>query len=328
MQLTYKLNENKDGLIVTGGEDLKGELNIPSEQKFEGKTYPVIKIENGAFEHGDRLTSLVIPSSVTEIEDSAFDSCSRLVSIVVAKGNEYYDSREDCNAIIETETNTLLVGCQSTIIPDSVIEIWDYAFSNCEGLESIIIPGSVAYIGECVFTSCTRLTSIVVAKGNEYYDSREGCNAIIETETNTLVAGCQSTVIPDSVTKIGDWAFWGCRELTSINIPNSVTKIGEGAFECCQKLSVIDLPDSLTKIGISAFEGCMSLTSMVIPDSVDEIGMDAFSNCEYLEKIVIGSPSLLTGTGVPHDAIIIDKGVIRLVMNALNAKKIQGFQAR
>ena len=183
----------------------------------------VTAIGDYAFFDCTSLTSVEIPSSVTEIGNSVFEGCSSLTSIVVEEGNSVYDSREGCNAIIETATNKLIRGCNSTIIPSSVTEIGRSAFYGCTSLASIEIPSSVTKIEYGAFDGCTSLTSIVVKEGNSVFDSREGCNAIIETATNTLIKGCNSTIIPSNVTKIGESAFQDCTSLTSIVIPESVT---------------------------------------------------------------------------------------------------------
>ena len=150
----------------------------------------------------------------------------------------------------------------SVTIPNSVTSIGNSAFTGCSSLTSIIIPNSVTSIGNSPFEYCSSLTSIVVEAGNTTYDSRENCNAIIETASNTLIAGCQKTTIPNSVTSIGDYAFRGCSSLTSVTIPNSVTSIGEGAFRGCSGLTSITIPNSVTSIGDYAFYDCSNITSV------------------------------------------------------------------
>ena len=118
------------------------------------------EVGNNAFEDCTRLTSVTIPNSVTSIGESAFGNCSGLTSIVVEEGNTVYDSRNNCNAIVKTSTNTLITGCQNTVIPNSVTSIWQFAFGNCSGLTSIVIPDSVTSIGEGAFQDCKSLVAI------------------------------------------------------------------------------------------------------------------------------------------------------------------------
>ncbi len=144
-------------------------------------------------------------------------------------------------------------------------------------------------IGISAFNGCSGLTSIKVQEENANYDSRENCNAIIETGSNKLIAGCKNTVIPNSVTSIGNYAFSGCSGLTSITIPNSVTSIGNTAFQGCSGLTSITIPNSVTSIGESAFYGCSGLTSVTIGNSVTSIGYYAFSGCSGLTSVTIGN---------------------------------------
>ncbi|MCQ2274065.1 MAG: leucine-rich repeat protein [Bacteroidales bacterium] len=190
------------------------------------------------------------------------------------------------------------LGCsslQSIVIPDSVTQIWSEAFSHCISLQFIIIPDSVTEIRGHAFDCCRSLQTIVVDSNNPKYDSRNNCNAIIETASNKMIAGCPNTVIPDSVTEIGESTFCGCNNLQSIVIPDSVMKIGEYAFSGCSSLQTIVIPDLVTEIGESTFRDCNNLQSIVIPDSVMKIGENAFSGCSSLQSIVI--PDSVTEIG-------------------------------
>ena len=185
-------------------------------------------------------------------------------------------------------------GLTSINIPNSVTTIGNYAFSNCSGLTSINIPNSVNSIGNSAFFNCSGLTSIKVESGNTKYDSRNNCNAIIETNTNTLIAGCNNAIIPNSVTTIGNSAFFNCSGLTSINIPNSVTTIGNYAFYKCTSLTSITIPNSVTTIGNRAFYGCRGLASVISeikdPQQVS-LGTNVFYNTDAILYVPAGTKS-------------------------------------
>ena len=156
-------------------------------------------------------------------------------------------------------------------------------------MTSITIGNNVSSIGSAAFSECNGLTSIIVGQGNTKYDSRNNCNAIIETVSNILIKGCQNTTIPNSVTSIGNSAFYGCTGLTSVTIPNGVTSIGNSAFYGCTGLTSVTIPNGVTSIGNSAFHGCKGLTSVTIPNGVTRIGDSAFHSCSGLTSVTMGN---------------------------------------
>ena len=249
----------------TYSNEYTGDVTVPSTVAYNGNTYSVTRIGNEAFRSCSGLTSIEIPGSVTSIGGSAFLGCSGLTSIE---------------------------------IPGSVTSIGVGAFSSCYGLTSIEIPGSVTSIGNGAFFGCSGLTSIVVAEENTVYDSRNNCNAIIETATNTLIQGCKNTIIPGSVTSIGNGAFYLCTGLTSIEIPNSVTSIGEGAFAGCSGLtSVTSLATTAPALGSYAFDRISSGATLYYPAGSDYSSWEQyFANTEEIteEEEVFGD---LNGDG-------------------------------
>ena len=268
----------------------------------------LVTIGVGAFAKCRRWRGdVVLPESVTEIHDGAFSECSRLTGIAMGASVAFIGSSafSECSGLTEIE------------IPHSVTSIGECAFMGCSGLTSITIPNSVTNLGftqnyGCrVFADCPSLEQITVEAGNPIYDSRDNCNAIIETETNQLLIGCKNTIIPVSVTSIGGHAFYGSG-LTSITIPNSVTSIGESAFRFCTGLTTITIPSSVntiestvlgncsaltsaeilsspTSIPSYMFLSCGNLTAVAIPESVTKIESFAFSNCTSLTSIEIPS---------------------------------------
>ena len=276
-----------------------------------------------------KLTSYVIPASVTRIEEFAFSRCESLTEVVIPNSVTNIGKRAFANCCSLTEV----------VIPNSVTNIGKGAFHKCESLTDVVIPNSVTSIGDRTFLGCSSLTEVVIP------------NSVTSIGKGTF-ANCSSlteVVIPNSVTSIGGFAFMKCKSLAEVVIPNSVvcinsnsfigwngkleclspsfvyednilfnkdksriisfrnqkltsyvipasvTRIGEFAFSRCESLTEVVISDSVTSIGDHAFSRCHSLTEVVIPDSVTSIGDGAFSFCESLRNVVI--PDSVTSIG-------------------------------
>ena len=276
-----------------------GSIIIPEKVTYESVEYSVTSIGKLAFQMNSALTSITIPNSVTSIGKQAFYLCTGLTSVSIPNSVTSISEKafEACsgltsvnipNSLKRIEKGTF-AGCKnltSITIPNSVTSIGKEAFESCSGLTSLTIPNSVTSIDSQAFKGCSGLTSITVEEGNSEYDSRDNCNAIIETSTNQLILGCQNTKIPNSVTSIGERAFYGCSGLTSITIPNSVTTIEWYAFDHCSGLTSLTIPNSVTSIGYNAFSNCFNLTSVTIPNSVTSIKSFAFYGNRNLSVVV------------------------------------------
>jgi hypothetical protein len=197
-------------------------------------------------------TTLFIKEGTVGIADDAFSSCRGLTSVTIPNSVTF----------IGHSAFAVCGGLTSVSIPNGVTSIGTQAFMGCRSLTSITIPQSVTSIGLRSFEYCRSLESIVVESGNTVYDSRDNCDAIIETAKNSLITGCKMTVIPNSVTSIGSGAFLGCSGLTSVAIPNSVTSINSDAFADCSGLTSVTIPSSVAYIGVCAFGALASSYSM------------------------------------------------------------------
>lgn len=220
-----------------------GDIVIPETLTWGGKTYSVTGITDHAFYDCADLTSVTIPKTVKKIGEQAFFQCSMMTSVT---------------------------------LPDNLKTIGKEAFYGCKGLTSISIPKGVTAIDEGAFWTCGSLSTITVDAENITYDSRGGCNAIIETATNKLVSGCMNTFIPDDVAEIGNYAFTNCTGLTSVSFPKGLRSIGRYSFCFCEGLTSILIPDNVTTIGNSAFRECYGLKSYVLGSGIQRIDNGAF----------------------------------------------------
>ena len=288
-----KLLKVPKGLM--GGYSVKEGTRIICNNAFAGCSLSNIAIPDSVTAIGDyafagcSLSNIAIPDSVTAIGNGAFSHCLLLENISIPKsviclnGNPFSDwggmleclsptfiyeddvlFNKDKSEIVSFRNQKI----ESYIIPDSVTDIGDYAFSH-SSLSNIVIPDSVTAIGEYAFEYCSSLSNIVIP------NSVTAIGDFAFSDCSSL----SNIVIPDSVTAIGDFAFSGCRSLSNIVIPDSVTAIGDFAFSDCSSLSNIVIPDSVTAIGKCAFSDCSSLSKIVIPDSVIAIGYGAFFGC-------------------------------------------------
>ena len=372
---TVEVTGPSDKKIVDGGYKFyKDVVFIPEKVNYVGKEYTVTAVGESAFGCNDELLSVVMPNSIVSIGKFAFSACLKLKSLtiprnvneigdfaftlmpslehlVVDESNNTFDSREGCNAIIRTRTNTLCVGCKKTVIPDGVeviapnaftacsaepgdlepfeinipesVEIIDaYAFNGCgslvavkfsEGLkridrwaflgtsiESIEIPASVTVINEA-FWGCSSLKEIKVKKGNRDYDSRKGCNAIIESATGCLLQGCENTTVPDGVKVISGSAFYRSK-IKKIKLPSSLETIERGAFAECKELKKLVIPGSVKIIELEILCGS-GIEELIVENGVEEISDYAFFECRKLRYVSLPASLKMFG---PDGAVFVD----------------------
>jgi len=300
--LSYDLDDNTLEARLYRGTDYSGDIIIPSSVSYNNKSYSVTSIGHEAFYNCKSITSVTVPSSVTSIESGAFQGCSNLTSVILPDGlksisRETFDGCSNLKSLtipnsVERIGENAFYGCglTSLTIGSRVADIEAFAFCHCSNLNTLTIPSNVKNIGYDAFCGCSGLESIVVESGNTVYDSRESCNAIIETSTNTLVAGCKFSTIPNNVTTIGSGAFYYCDGLTSIAIPNSVTSIEGFAFSYSGLISVT-IPNSVTYLGVQAFCFCSNLSSVTLPDNDGlRLGDHVLGSCPKLTSITTLCP--------------------------------------
>ncbi len=283
---TYESPEGSNAIIERGPKILIAgckNTKIPDDIKIIGTSAfsgcsgltaidipdSVTEIQEYAFACCSNLTAIHIPAKVTKMGKHIFEDCSNLDRITIDENNTQYVVQDNGNAIINQANMALLEGCNNTVIPKGVKSIRQFAFTGREKLKSIRIPATVESIGAkdmpgaMVFDGCTGLEEIKVDSENTIFDSRNDCNAVIDSATDTLITGCNKTVIPEGIETIGEYAFYNMRALTHITIPQSVTEIGESAFDECENLSTVHLQKGIQTIGYCAFANCLKLTEII-----------------------------------------------------------------
>lgn len=274
--------------IINYPENAVGAVVIPA--KIIGK--PVTSIGEAAFNFCDRVTSFSIPESVTSIGVGAFLTNKSLTAITVDALNPNFSS---VDGVLFNKNKTELINYPEKkmgdyTIPNSVTKIGDYAFTSCGGLTSVSIPDSVTSIGDLSFLTQNSLTGITVDALNPNYSSSNG--VLFDKNKSVLIvypAGkTGGYTIPDSVTSIGDFTFFGCTGLRTVLIPNSVTSLGDYAFSHCGGLTRIYIGSGVTSLGQGAFSDCVSLNQATFLGNAPAWGPDVFSDDFY------DTPSKLT----------------------------------
>ena len=284
--------------IVAGCDALKS-LSVDSNNKkydSRGKCNAVIEKSSNTLIAGSNVTA--IPSTVKKIGDDAFYECSQLSSVILSNGvtsigkMAFYNCSNLTSITIPNTVTEIgddaFARCEKLseiILPDSVLKLGSRAFYNCS-ITSIHIPANVTDIGNGLFEYCDKLVEVTVDEKNKFYDSRNGCNAIIQKNGSVLIAGCSKTVIPNTVKYIGESAFENCESLTKIVIPASVVKIEDCAFKSCSELKNAVMTTGLQEIGMYAFMDCRRLTEITIPESVVTVKSMAFYACGNLGKVI------------------------------------------
>ena len=278
----------KEGLQEIYQESFRGCVSLKSVLLPSG----LESIGFAAFSGCQELTSIIIPASVSDIHVTSFNGCNSLGSIIVEEGNSVYDSRCDCNAIVKTADNMLLIGCMNTNIPESITSIGEKAFMRCQGLSEIVVPESVREIGNYAFQSCTNLSKLTLSEGLQ-----------------TIRWG----------------AFWDCG-LTTVTVPASVREIEPGAFwmsGLANLTSLIEEPFEVNKI--CNLDACQTALYVpvgaiekyrVTPDwnqfpEIQEIGTNKISTISFVSDSNSDTLFDLQGrrlSGQPQKGIYIQNG--------------------
>lgn len=309
------LAEHQVKIVQYTGNDQ--EVEIPSTLIINGEMYTVVEIGEKAFSGKSSLKKITIPNTILSVGSDAFAQSNLVVDFKGSVGDWArinFSSWSSNPVACEDQfyLNDSLFDEKKLVIPDSIKKIGNYAFrafgkidslviSNgvecvgkaaflgCENMVSVSLPESVKEVQYMAFSRCNALEEIVVDSANQIYDSREKCNAIVDTKTNTLIVACNKSIIPNTIQKIGDYSFYDCDRLKSLILPSSIECIGINAFESCDSLVSIKLNEGLKYIHGYAFISCYSLESIDMPNTVTSIGDGAFSGCTNLRSVKLSN---------------------------------------
>lgn len=315
--LNYEIDTDlKEATVIWGEYEGFTDLVIPANVNYEGVDYAVTAIGDDAFRGIESITSVTLPNTLVYIGAGAFWACSftsvTIPASVESIGEEalWVESLEtinvesdntvycDIDGVLCSKDKTELIFCpiakQCTVyeVPNTITKIAENAFDSNDNITKIIIPNSVTEIGSKAMGFCLSLKNISVASDNPAYCDIDGVLFNKDKTKLCQYLGAKTTkeyIIPETVTTIGDYAFYLSIKLTSVVIPKSVTSIGNGAFRSCKKIASFELPEVLESIGNNAFSSCEAVKSFVIPNSVTSIGRNAFQRCRALQSVTIGS---------------------------------------
>ncbi len=328
--LTFTYDSNT-GLLTISGEGKMDDYNSPVDSPFYIKdtgignkspvktvvfTNGVTRVGKYAFWRSRYLTDVSFSDSVVEIGEDAFLACEKITDIYIPEAES-----------IERYAFSQCKGLTDVTFGKSLSFIGDHAFQSCEKITDVYIPENVSSIGNACYEGCPAITNITVSSSNKVYDSRNNCNAIIETETNTLIAGCQNTVIPNDITNIGPSSFYGCSHLMNITIPNSVKKISSSAFLYCTGLTDVIIPESVSIIDFCAFMYCENLKSITLPDTVTSIEQNAFMYCKSLTEITLPKGMTIIDNDTFRDCTSLKSVVISENIRSIGSGAFSGCTA-
>ena len=284
--------------LTSIGEDAFCYTGLTSVEIPEGVT----TIGDYAFAACENVTSVTLPSSLTSIGNAAF-LVTGLTSVEIPEGvttiGEWaFSDCENLTSVTLPSTLTSIgnaafrgTGLTEIVIPEGVTTIGSSAFSGCENLTIVTLPNSLTAVGANPFGACPNLETIEVSADHPVFEVVDG--ALINKDEHSLIAypaglTAASYTVPEGVTTIGDWAFSGCGNLTSVTLPSALTSIGEDAFRYTG-LTSVEIPEGVTTIGSRAFSGCANLTSVSLPNSLTAVGANSFGDCPNLETIEVSA---------------------------------------